>query len=199
MELFYSPSACSLSPHIVLRESGLDFTLVRASMSTKKTRDGRDLRDYNPLGYVPTLVLADGTVLTEGPAIVQYVADQVPDKKLAPENGTLDRARCQSWLNFISTELHQAFSPIFKRFEEDTVRRAKEKLNERFTYVDEHLAKQPYLLGDFSVADAYLFTVANWSRYAKIDMSGFTHIEAFMTRMKERPAVHEALSEEGLL
>jgi glutathione S-transferase len=201
MKLYYSPGACSLSPHITLIESGLAFEPVRAPTKTHKLDDGTDYYGINPLGYVPLLELDDGTRLTEGPAIVQYVADQVPDKKLAPANGTLARARLQSWLNFIGTELHKGTSPLFSpATPADYKTSVAERLLSRFKWIDEQLAGKTYLMGDdFSVADPYLFTVANWQPMVKVDLSGFTNLAAFRARMGERPAVQAAMKAEGLV
>ena len=154
MKLFYAPGACSLSPHIVLHEAGMTFDKVKVDTKSK-AMEGGDYRSVNPLGYVPALELDDGTVLTEGPAIVQYIADKVPDKKLAPANGTLERTKLQSWLNFISTELHKGFSPLFNAaMPEEAKQYFRERLATRFQHLDKHLADKDYLLGKaFSVAD----------------------------------------------
>jgi glutathione S-transferase len=201
MKLYYSPGACSLSPHITLHESGLDFEAVAAPTKTHKLPDGGDYYAINPLGYVPLLELDDGTRIAEGPAIVQYVADQVPDKKLAPANGTLARIQMQSWLNFISTELHKGFSPLFNAATPaDYKVIVTDKLLSRMKWTDQQLAGKSYLLGDdFSVADPYLFTVTNWAAMTKVDLSPFTNIAAFRSRMTARPAVQAAMKAEGLL
>jgi len=201
MKLYYSKGACSLSPHIVLHESGLAHTAVLASTKTHQLEDGTDYYTINPLGYVPLLELDDGTRLTEGPAIVQYIADQVPTKNLAPANGTLARYKLQSWLTFIGTELHKGFSPLFNPAtpaEYKTM--CVERLLSRLTYVDGQLAGKSYLMGDhFCVADAYLFTVSNWTVPTKIDISSLTNLVAFRTRMLARPAVQAAMKAEGLM
>jgi glutathione S-transferase len=201
MKLYYSPGACSLSPHIVLRESGLPFTPVMASTKTKKLADGTDYLTINPLGYVPLLELDNGERLTEGPAIVQYIADQVPDKKLAPANGTMERYRLQSWLNIIGTELHKGFSPLFTPgMPEEAKTMARERLLGRLKWVDSQLEGKQFLMGDtFSVADAYLFVVQNWANFVQLDISGLKHLGAFAARVGARPAVQEALRAEGLL
>jgi glutathione S-transferase len=203
MKLYYSPGACSLSPHIVLREAGLPFDLVKVDTKTKKTEQGEDFSAINPKGYVPTLQLDNGQRLTEGPAIVQYLADQVPEKKLAPANGTLERARLQEWLNFITSELHKGFSPLFMpTTPEDYKSIAQQALIRRLTFVDQSLssAKKPFLLGDtFTVADAYLFTVANWAGFIGLDVKSLTALAEFQGRVRERPAVAAALRAEGLL
>ena len=201
MKLYYSPGACSLSPHIALHESGLKFEHVLAPTKTHQLEDGTDYYSINPLGYVPLLELDDGTRLTEGPAIVQYIADQVPAKGLAPANGTVARAQLQSWLNFISTELHQAFSPLFNAATPaDYKVIAIDKLMSRLKWVDKQLAGKQYLMGDsFSVADPYLFTVTNWAPRVGVDISGFANLVAFRERVAARPAVQAAMKEEGLL
>ena len=201
MKLYYSPGACSLSPHIVLRESGLPFQPVLASTKTHKLADGTDYYTINPKGYVPLLELDDGQRLSEGPAIVQYIADQVPEKKLAPPAGTMERYRLMELLNFISTEVHKGFSPLFSpATPEDFKPVIRERLLGRLTWIDSQLAGKDYLMGsDFSVADAYLFTVANWGQYVGVDISGLANLKAFMGRMMARPAVQEALKAEGLI
>ena len=201
MKLYYSPGACSLSPHITLRESGLAFTPVKAPTKTHQLDDGTDYYTINPLGYVPLLELDDGTRLTEGPAIVQYIADQVPDKKLAPPNGTLARYQLQSWLTFIGTELHKTFSPLFNPATPDAFKTiSTDKLANRLKWVDGQLAGKHYLMGDqFSVADGYLFTVTNWTKPLGIDLAPYPNVVAFRERMAARPAVQAAMKAEGLL
>ena len=201
MKLYYSPGACSLSPHIVLKESGLTFEAIAAPTKTHKLADGTDYYTINPLGYVPLLVLNDGRQLREGPAIVQYIADQVPDKHLAPANGSWERYKLQEWLNTISTELHKGFSPLFTpNMPEQAKDIAKARLISRLSWVDGELAGKNYLMGDtFTVADAYLFVVAGWGKHVGVDISGMTHLGAFMARVGARPAVQEALRAEGLL
>ncbi len=201
MKLYYSPGACSLSPHIVLREAGLAFEPVLAPTKTHKLPDGSDYYAINPLGYVPMLELDDGTRLREGPAIIQYIADQVPTKNLAPANGTLPRYRLQEWLTFIGTEIHKTFSPLFNpAIPEEAKKVFRDKLEQRFEFVDGQLEGRDYLMGDhFSVADAYLFTVSNWTRPMNIDLSQRKNLVAFRERMAARPAVQEAMKLEGLL
>ena len=201
MKLYYSPGACSLSPHIVLRESGLAFEPVLASTKTHKLQDGTDYYGINPKGYVPLLELDGGERLSEGPVIVQYIADQVPDKKLAPPAGTMARYRLQEWLNFITSELHKGFSPLFNpAVPEDARPVFRKKLVERFSWVDSQLAGKSYLMGDeFSVADAYLFTVASWAPHVGVDITGLANLSAFSARMFARPAVQAAMKAEGLL
>lgn len=201
MKLYYSPGACSLSPHIVLHESGLKFETVLASTKTHKLQDGTDYYTINAKGYVPLLELANGDRLSEGPVIVQYIADLVPEKQLAPANGSWPRYRLQEWLNFITTELHKGFSPLFNpAMPEEAKALFRAKLIERFTLVDKELEGRDYLLGDqFSVADAYLFTVSNWGQYVGVDLSGFAHLSAYRARVAARPAVQAAMKAEGLL
>ena len=201
MKLYYSPGACSLSPHIVLREAGLAFEPVLASTKTHKLQDGTDYYGINPKGYVPLLELDNGERLTEGPAIVQYIADQAPAKKLAPAAGTMARYRLQEWLNFITSELHKSFSPQFNpAMPEEAKALYRTRLGDRFKWVDGQLAGKNYLMGqDFSVADAYLFVVDGWGKHVGVDISGLANLGAFMARVGARPAVQEALKAEGLL
>jgi len=201
MKLFYSPGACSLSPHIVLREAGLRFEPVLASTKTHKLQDGTDYYTINPKGYVPLLELDDGQRLTEGPAIVQYLADLAPEKKLAPENGTMARYRLQEWLNFITSELHKGIGGMFNpAMPEEAKALMRARATDRLKWVDNQLAGKPYLMGDdFSVADAYLFTVARWSKLVGIDISGMTELTAYLDRVAARPAVQAAMKAEGLL
>ena len=201
MKLYYSPGACSLSPHIALREAGLAFEPVLASTKSHKLADGTDYYGINPLGYVPMLELDDGTRLREGPAIVQYIADQVPAKNLAPANGTLPRYRLQEWLTFIGTEVHKQFSPLFNAaMPEEAKKIQREKLTQRFQWIDSELKDKQYLMGDnFSVADGYLFTVTNWAPHTMIDLAPYPNLVAYRARVAARPAVQEAMKAEGLL
>ncbi len=201
MKLYYSPGACSLAAHIVLREAGLAFEPVLASTKTHKLPDGSDYYAINPLGYVPILELDDGTRLRENPAVLQYIADLAPLKNLAPANGTLPRYRLQEWLGFIGTELHKTFSPLFNAAVPEEVKKVfRDKLISRFQWLDGELADKPYLLGDhLSIADAYLYAVTRWTSRVNIDRAGFKNLSAHHDRMTARPAVHEALSVEGLL
>ncbi len=201
MKLYYSNGACSLSPHICLREAGLPFELVRASTKTHKLDDGTDFYTINPQGAVPVLELDNGERLTEGPAIVQYIADLAPASKLAPANGTFERARLQEWLNFITSELHKGFSPLFKPNTPEAYKPiAVEHLQRKFAHADGKLAGRDYTMGDtFTVADAYLFTVASWSKFVNLDLSAYKNLTAFLTRVAARPKVQEALKAEGLL
>lgn len=200
MKLYYSPGACSLSPHIALREAGLNFDLVKVDLKTKETADGGDYRRVNPKGYVPALVLDDGKVLTEGPAIVQYVADQRPSMGLAPANGTLERYRLQEWLNFITAELHKSYGALFGPQVPDAYKaQVREKLATRLGPLDELLGKQDYLTGSrFSVADGYLFVCLNWSQWTDVDLKPFPNLQAFLKRVAARPKVKDALEAEGL-
>jgi glutathione S-transferase len=201
LKLYYSPGACSLSPHIVLREAGIAFTPVLASTKTHKLADGTDYYTLNPKGYVPLLELDDGQRLAEGPAIVQYVADQVPEKKLVPPFGTMERYRVMEWLTFIGTEIHKSFSPLFvPAMPEEGKAVFRKKIVERLAWVDGQLAGKNYLMGDtFTVADAYLFTVARWSPFVGVDITGLANVNAFLPRVGARPAVQEAMKVEGLL
>ena len=201
MKLYYAPGACSLSPHVVLREAGMTFDLDRVALGEKKTSDGSDFTKISPLGYVPALQLDDGEVLTEGAAIVQYLADQAPAAKLMPEAGTTDRYKAQEWLTFISSELHKGFSPLFNPALPDEMKSGViTRLETRFDYVEKQLAGKQYLMGDaFSVVDAYGFTILNWANFKDIDLSRWPNISAYMGRVAARPKVNEALKAEGLV
>ncbi|HHB1425440.1 glutathione transferase GstA [Serratia odorifera] len=200
MKLFYKAGACSLSPHIVLREAGLDFTAEKVDLAQKKTESGADYLAINPKGQVPALLLDDGSLLTEGVAIVQYLADRVPDRNLIPAAGTLSRYHAIEWLNFVATELHKGFSPLFNpKTPEEYQVMARSRLEQQFRYLDGVLAQQQYLLGNrFSVADAYLFTVLRWAQALQFDLQQHAHLSTYMTRVAARPAVDAALSAEGL-
>ena len=201
MKLYYSPGACSLSPHIALREAGLDFTLVRASTKTHQLDDGTDFYRINPLGYVPVLELDSGERLREGPAIVQYIADQAPDKQLAPANGTLARYQLQEWLNFIGTEIHKGFGPLFNPATPAEYKAlCKDKLGQRLQWTNDQLQDGAFLMGEqFTVADSYLFTVTNWAKPMGIDLSHLDKLVAYRQRISERPAVVAAMQAESLL
>lgn len=201
MKLYYSPVACSLSPHIVLKEAGLTFEAVLASTKTHKLQDGTDYYGINPKGYVPLLELDNGERLSEGPVIVQYIADQVPERGLIPAAGTMARYRVLEWLNFTTSELHKGFSPLFNpAMPEEAKALFRAKLVDRFTWVDGQLAGKPYLTGEaFCVADAYLFTVANWCQFVGVDIAALAHLGAFMERVRARPAVQAAMKAEGLI
>ncbi|MCP2004850.1 glutathione S-transferase [Buttiauxella sp. JUb87] len=200
MKLYYKAGACSLSPHIILRETGIDFSLVKVDLAAKKTEAGDDYLEVNAKGQVPALLLDDGSLLTEGVAIVQYLADKVPDRQLLAPAGSMTRYHTLEWLNYIATELHKGFSPLFNPATPDeykTIVRA--ALEKKFKYVDEELNDKQWLMGlRFSVADAYLFTVLRWANAVKLNLEGLSNIEAFMERMKARPAVAAALTAEGI-
>jgi len=201
MKLYYSPGACSLAPHIALAEAGLAYTLERVDLKTKKTETGADFFAVNPNGYVPVLLLDDGQTLTEVPALLQYIADLVPAKKLAPPAGSFERVRLQEALNFIATELHKSFGALFNPAapeEWKTFTRA--HVGRRLDVVEQKLAGRDYLLGEFSVADAYLWTFLGWGRLVNFDVrEGRPLLAAYVARVKARPGVQQALKEEGLL
>jgi glutathione S-transferase len=201
MKLYYSPGACSLSPHIAMYEAGLSFEAIAAPTKTHKLPDGSDFYAVNPLGYVPFLALDDGRTLHEGPAIVQYIADQAPAKHLAPENGTYERYKLQEWLTFIGTELHKTFSPLFTpTTPAETKAAALERLQSRLKWVDGELAGKQYLMGDtFTVADGYLFVVTNWGQYVGLDLAPYANLVAYRARVGARPAVIAAMKAEGLI
>jgi len=200
MKLYYSPGVCSLSPHIVACEAELPLELIKVDLQSKLTEMGDDFREINLDGYVPVLILDDGHKLTEGPAIVQYLADLAPDKKLAPEVGTFERYQLQQWLNFIATEIHKNFSPLFDTSAPQAMKDwAMERLIARLNTVADHLAAHPYLLGKaFSVADVYLFVTLGWGRYIDLDISRWAALTRYVDRISERPAVQKAFQEEGL-
>ncbi|WP_174873065.1 glutathione transferase GstA [Vogesella oryzae] len=202
MKLYYSPGACSLSPHIALAESGLPYTFEKVNLRAEPrlTESGADYRALNPKGYVPALQLDNGEFLTEGPALLQYIADQVPERQLVPANGTMARYRLQEMLNFLSTEVHKGFAPLF-RSQDDTVKEAAwQQLTTRFDMLAQVLAKQDYLLGDsYSVADGYLFTCLSWTKYLNRSLDAWPVLQAYVGRIGERPAVMRAMQEEGLL
>ena len=201
MKLFYAPGACSLSPHIVLREAGVTFTLEKVDTAAGKTDSGADYRAINAKGYVPALQIEGGAVLTEGAAVVQFIADRHPDAKLAPAAGTLERARLQEHLNFIASELHKAFTPLFKPDSSEEVKAAaKVNVRRRLGQVEQQLEDgRDYLMGkDFSVADAYLFTVASWAHPTGIGLGDWPRLQALVARVKERPSVKAAMAAEGL-
>jgi glutathione S-transferase len=189
-----------MSPHIVAQEAGIPVTLVKVDISTKKLADGGDFWAVNPKGYVPVLELDNGEVLTEGPAIVQYLADSKPDAKLVPANGTLERYRVQEMLGYINSELHKTYSPLFAPNTSPELRKDREAyLRKRYALIDKRLANQSYLFGEqFTVADAYLFTVTNWAGFIKLDLSEFANLTAFQARVAARPAVQATMTDEGL-
>lgn len=201
MKLYYYPGACSLSPHIVAREAGIALELVKVDLQTKLTGSGHDYLKINPKGYVPALQLDSGEVVTEGPVIVQYLADQKPKSGLAPAAGTLARYRLQEMLGYINAELHKNFGPLFNPAIAAEARIAGiASLQKRYAYIEQTLSNQPFLLGQqFTVADAYLFTITNWADRLKVDLSQFPKLLAFQKNVAARPAVQAALFEEGLI
>ena len=201
MKLYYSPGACSLSPHIALLEAGLPYDLVKVDVRAKKLENGDDYYQINPKGQVPALGLDNGEVMTEGPVIVQMIADKAPAKNLAPARDSAERYKLQEWLNFTTTELHKNFSPLFNPAIPDEVKNFfKERIMGKFKYADEKLAGRDYLMGkQFTVADGYLYTMLRWADGNKMDLSGFKNLMAFKERVAARPKVQEALTKEGLM
>jgi glutathione S-transferase len=202
MKLYYSPGACSLAPHIVAREAGLAIDLVKVDLGSHKTETGADYFTINPRGYVPAIVLDDGEVHTEVAALVQYLAEQAPQSNLLPPAGSKERFRMNQWLTFVSSELHKTFSPWLWHAEtaESTKQAARDKLAVRFAELDRHLADRAFLTGNtFTVADAYAFTIVNWSNFLKIDLKPYPNLSAFMARVAARPQVREALKAERLV
>jgi glutathione S-transferase len=201
MKLYFSPGASSLAPHIALREAGLAFELERVSLKTKKTAGDADFMRINPKGYVPTLQFEDGTVLTEGPAIMLWVGDQVPEKRLTPLPGTMERYHLIEWLNFIATELHKNFGALFDPAAPDASKAAsRARLEKRLDYLEKTLGDAPFVLGEhFTVADAYLFTVLGWGRFVDVDLARWPKLAAYAGRIGARPKVLDTLKAEGLL
>lgn len=201
MKLFYKAGACSLSPHIALIESGLPFELVRVDLATKTLADGSDYKAINPKGQVPALQLDNGEMLTEGAVLVQYIADQAPAKNLIPAAGTLARYRVQEWLNYIGTELHKGFSPLFNaKLQPEAKQLYKELLETKLGWLNSQIKDGQYLTGStFTVADGYLFNVLSWSGFMKIDLAQWPALNAYYQRLQARPSVQQALQEEGLL
>ncbi|MGZ9073913.1 MAG: glutathione transferase GstA [Rhodoplanes sp.] len=204
MKLYYATGTCSLSPHIVAREAGLSFDLERVDLGKNphRTETGADYTEINPKGYVPALRLDDGTLLTEGVAIMQYLADLVPGSGLAPAPGAFERYRLQEWLTFISSELHKMFSPWLFHPEHGELARqvAREKIAQRLAFIERHLEGQEFLMGDrFTVADAYCFTIVGWSKFGRIDMAPYSNVRRYMDRIAARPKVREAMRAEGML
>jgi glutathione S-transferase len=198
MKLYYSPGACSLSPHIVAAEAGIPLELEKVDLKTHKTAGGEDFYKINPKGYVPALRLDDGSLLTEGPAIVQYLADQKPASHLAPADGSLERYRLAEWLTFINSEIHKNFSPLFGTGPDAVKTEAKARVMLRFDYVNGQLQGKPFLLGDaFTAADAYLFVMLTWAHHVKIALPA--NLADFFARVAQRPKVHQAMKEEGLV
>jgi glutathione S-transferase len=199
MRLYYAPGACSLAVHIVLREAKYKFDLDKVDLAAKKTESGEDYLAVNPKGYVPALKLDDGTVLTEVGAITQYLADQKPRRGLAPKPRTPERYKLLEWLNFTATEIHKALGDFFNPKMTPEWREARlERLGKRFGYLDQALGGSEYLMGEFSIADAYLYTVLNWTNIHKIDLAAWPNLQAFMRRVAERPTVKKAMKAEGL-
>lgn len=202
MKLYYAPGACSLAPHIVLEEGGFTYESEAIDLrGNRTTSSGKDFSEINPKGYVPTLVLDDGQVLTEGPAINQYLADRVPEKKLAPPNGSIERYRLQEWLTFLGTELHKSFSPLFNPAASDDWKKASmETLDRRLTYIAQQLGSKQFLVGDnFTIADAYLFTILGWGQYVGLDIGKWPALKEYHGRIFMRPAVQATLKAEGLI
>jgi glutathione S-transferase len=201
MKLYYLPGACSLAPHIVLRETGTAVTLAKVDRNTKQTDTGENFLEVNPKGYVPAIALDDGTVITEAQVVLQYLADQTPDSGVAPAAGTLDHYKLQEWLGFISTELHKNMGSFFNPKQTPEWRETVAGLlGKRLDYVTTQLEGKDFILGNaFTVADAYLFTVLNWSGKAKFDLGPWPVLVAYHKRLSERPSVQQAMKEEGLL
>lgn len=201
MKLYFAPGACSLSPHIVLRETGAKFDLEQVNNQEKKTKSGVDYWTVNGKGQVPVLEFDNGERLTEGPVVVQWIADQNPGAGLIPAAGTLERYRVQEWLNFITSELHKTYGPIFRPTTPDAYKDiSRENLGKRFDWLDKHFANKKYLMGDqFTVADAYLYTVLRWSPRVNIDIAKWPNLKAYFDRVDARPKVQEALKAEGLV
>ena len=200
MKLYYSPAACSLSPHIVAREAGLPLELVKVDTKAHRIEDGRNYHEVNPRGYVPVLEMDDGALLREGSAIVQFLADQAPQAHLIPAAGTMERVRAQEWLNFIATEYHKQFIWLLRGKPEEVLSTQRDKITQVLAELDQHLGTHTYMMGDeFTVVDAYAFVVTNWCNYVKFDLTPYANVRAFQTRIAQRPAVQEALRAEGLV
>lgn len=201
MKFYYSPGACSMASHIVLNELGLKYDGETVNLGEHKTKSGADYYKINPKGYVPAVTLDNGHTLTEGATILQYLADQKPEAQLIPKPGSFDRYRCQEWLTFISSEIHKNFSPFFNsKTPEQTKMNLKENLAKRFKYLSDHLQTNPFLMGSqFSVADAYLFTVLCWCPSTQVDLTSFPVLMGYVERIKNRPSVITTLKQEGLL
>jgi glutathione S-transferase len=200
MQLYFAPGVCSLASHIALREAGAEFDLVRADIKAHKLADGGDFYAVNSKGSVPVLKLDDGQVITEGPAILQYIADKYPDAKLAPANGTLERTRVQEWLNFVTSELHKTFTPLFDPKADPKVKEYFQALlAKKLGWLDGALRGKTYLNGnDFTIADAYAFVVINWTNFIGVDLAPYPNVQQFQARVAARPKVQEALAAEGL-
>jgi len=200
MKLYFSPGACSMASHIALREAGVAFDLVKVDLRTKKTADGEDFGQINTKGYVPALQFDSGEVLTEGPAVLQYIADLKPQSKLAPPAGTMERYRLQEWLGFINSEIHKGFSTLFDpTLSEEVKTAARNRLSTRYAWVEQALGSKPFLLGEsFSVADAYLFTVSRWAKMHGIDISQWPTLQGWVDRIAARQSVKDTLAAEGI-
>lgn len=201
MKLYYAPGACSLSPHIVLLEAGITAELEKVDLRAKKTETGADFTSINSKGYVPALQLDNGLLLTEGPAIVQYLADQKPGSGLAPAAGSMERLQLQEWLNFLSTEIHKSVGSMFNpAMPADWKTTVLALIDKRLTWIDSQLKGKTYLMGQqFTVADAYLFTLLRWAMYFKIDFEKYPELKGYFSRVEARPKVQEALKAEGLI
>lgn len=201
MKLYFAPGACSLSPHIALREAGLSFDLDQVDLKAKTTKSGSDYRAINPKGSVPALGLDNGEVLTEAAVIVQYIADQKPAAKLLPAPGTMDRVRVQEWLNYVATEIHKGLSPLFNaKLPGEAKPVLKEGIAAKFDFLSKHLEPRPFLYGDgFTAADGYLFTILGWTRWLEIDLGRWPVLKSYCERIAARPAVQAAMKAEGLL
>ncbi|MBC7908459.1 MAG: glutathione transferase GstA [Rhodospirillaceae bacterium] len=201
MKLYYTPGACSLASHIVAVEAGLPLHLSKVDLKEHKCEDGSDFNAVNPKGYIPALVLDNGETLTEGVAIMQYLADQSPASGLAPAVGTMARYRLQEWLTFISSEVHKGFGPLWNpTIPEEVKQGARDRLARRFTWLDQELAARTYLMGDtFTAADSYLFTVVNWCGFHNVDLAPYANLRAYMDRVRGRAKVQQAMKEEGLV
>jgi glutathione S-transferase len=201
MKLYYAPAACSQAPHIVAREAGLAIELAKVNFPDKVTDDGKKLTDVNPKGAVPTLRLDDGSVLTENAVILQYLADQAPGSELALPASGIERYRLLEWLNFIATELHKGFGPLWNPATPDSFKEAtREALGKKFDYLQERIGEGPYILGErFSILDAYAFAILNWTKFHSIDIGRWPGLAAYLDRVAQRPAVQETLRAEGLI
>ena len=200
MKLYFAPGACSMAPHIVLREAGIPFDLEKVDLTKHQTAGGEDYYKINPKGYVPALKLDNGQLLTEGPAITQYLADQKPASDLAPKVGTMERYRLMEWLNFLTSEIHKTFAPLFNaKITAEWKENQLKTLNRRFDYLAQSLDGKQYLMGDkFTVADAYLFTLLNWSNFLKVDLGKWPKLKDYMARLAARPSVKDTMKAEGL-
>jgi len=200
MKLYFSSGACSMAPHMILREAGYTFDLEKVDLATKKTASGEDYAKVNPKGYVPALRLDDGEILTEAAVILQYLADQKPESGLAPKPGSMERYRLMEWLNFVTSEVHKQFGPLFNpKITPEWKENQLDVLRRRFDYLSEKLNGKAYLMGDkFTVADAYLFTVLNWSNLLKVDLGKWPRLKDYLARLAARPAVKEAMKAEGI-